>query len=86
MLLSCLSCQLTENRLRHTYRDEDLESIELYLGPSERLHVPIMHDETIIHVNDLQCHVYVHDGKMPLRKKGQGCAIHVFNFIVEHTG
>ncbi|KAF8139716.1 hypothetical protein EV363DRAFT_1392657 [Boletus edulis] len=73
-------------RLRCTYRDEDLEPIEPNLGPSERLHVPIMHDKTIIHANDLQHRVYVCDGKIPLRKKGQGRAIHVSNFIVEHTG
>ena len=30
--------------------------------------------------------LYVHDGKMPLRKKGQGCTIHILDFIVEHTG
>ena len=86
MLSSCSSCQVTKNRLRHTYRDEDLEPIEPNLGPGERLHVPIMHDESIIHANDLQRRVYVRDGKMPLRKKGQGRAIHVSDFIVEHTG
>ena len=86
MLSSCLSFQLTKNRLRHTYRDEDPEPIEPNLSPGERLHVPIMHDESIIHANDLQRRVYVHDGKMPLRKKGQGRAIHVSDFIVEHTG
>ena len=31
-------------------------------------------------------YTYVCDGKMPLRKKGQGRAIHVSDFIVEHTG
>lgn len=45
-----------------------------------------MHDESIFHANDLRRRVYVRDGKMPLRKKGQGRAIHVSDFIVEETG
>jgi hypothetical protein len=48
--------------------------------------VPIFHDESIFHANDLQRRVYVHEGKMPLRKKGQGRAIHVSDFIVEQSG
>ncbi|KAF8546588.1 hypothetical protein OG21DRAFT_1479657 [Imleria badia] len=61
-------------------------TIKPNLGPGERLHVPIMHNKSIIHANDLQHCVYIHDGKMPLRKKGQGCAIHISDFIVEHIG
>jgi len=45
-----------------------------------------MHDESIFRANDLRRRVYVRDGKMPLRKKGHGRAIHVSDFIVEQTG
>ena len=47
-------CPLTKNgRLRHTYTDEELEPVEPNLGPGEKLHIPIMHDETIFRANDL---------------------------------
>ena len=68
------------------YTDNGLEPIEPALRLGKKLHIPLMHDESIIHANNLQHQVYVHDGKMPLRKKGQGRAIHVSDFIVEHTG
>jgi len=45
-----------------------------------------MHDESIVRANELRRRVYVRDGKMPLRKKGQGCAVHISDFIVEQTG
>jgi len=45
-----------------------------------------MHDESIVHANNLHHHVCVQNGKMPLRKKGQGRAIHVSDFIIEETG
>ena len=48
--------------------------------------MPVFHDKSIFHSNELRRRVYVLDGKMPLRKKGQGCAIHVSDFIVEETG
>lgn len=60
--------------------------MEPTLGPREKLHVPVMHDESIFRANELRRRVYVTKGKMPLRKKGQGHAIHVSDFIVEQTG
>lgn len=45
-----------------------------------------MHDESIFRANDLRQCVYIHDGKMPLQKKGHGRAIHVSDFIVKQTG
>ena len=72
--------------MRHKYTDDGLDPEEPQLGPGERLHVPIMHDKTIVHANKLRHQVYVCDGKMPLQKKGQGHVIHVSDFIVEQTG
>ena len=60
--------------------------MEPQLGPGEKLHVSVPHDETLYRANELRRRVYVRGGKMPLRKKGQGRAIHVSDFIVEQTG
>ncbi|KAH9980794.1 hypothetical protein BJV74DRAFT_708390, partial [Russula compacta] len=51
------------------------------LGPGERLHIPIFHDKLIFQVNDLPHKAWIHDGRMPLQKKGQGHAIHMSDFI-----
>lgn len=65
---------------------EQTPVIPVVHGPGEKRHVPIMQDESIFHVQDLAKHVWVKDGKMPLRKKGNGRAIHVSDFIVEESG
>ncbi|KAJ2922656.1 hypothetical protein H1R20_g14444, partial [Candolleomyces eurysporus] len=72
--------------LRTKYDDRTLEPIPPVLQPGERLHVPVFQDESIFRSNDLRRRVWVKDGKTPLRKKGQGRAIHVSDFIVEQTG
>jgi len=72
--------------LRRIYQDEDLEPIEPTLGLGDKLHVSIYHDESICRSNELRCRVWVRNGKMPLRKKGEGCAIHISDFIGEQTG
>lgn len=66
--------------------NEELEPIEPNMGPSKKLYIPIIHNETIFHANGLCCHVYMHNGKIPLREKGQGCVIHISDFIVKHIG
>ncbi|KIJ46711.1 hypothetical protein M422DRAFT_249876 [Sphaerobolus stellatus SS14] len=77
---------LSYERLRYSYTDEDLEPVPPVLIPEEQLHIPIFHDKSIFCSNDLQHRVWIRDGHMPLRKKGQGRAIHVSDFIVEQTG
>ena len=66
LMIRYCDCQLTDHRLRWTYRDDDLEPIKPNLGPGELLHVPIFHDESIFQVNELPRQVWVHDGRMPL--------------------
>ncbi|KAI9568928.1 hypothetical protein HD554DRAFT_2204886 [Boletus coccyginus] len=64
-----------ERYLTMTMSDDDLEPIEPQLGSGKKVHVPVFHDECIFRANDL-CHwVYVHDGRMPLRKKVQASQI-----------
>ncbi|KAI6131239.1 hypothetical protein EDD16DRAFT_1468478, partial [Pisolithus croceorrhizus] len=61
------------------YTDNELEPTEPQLGPNEKLHIPLMHDETIFCANELY-------GKMPLCKKGEGHAIHVSDWTVKQSG
>ncbi|KIJ27974.1 hypothetical protein M422DRAFT_270825 [Sphaerobolus stellatus SS14] len=72
--------------LRCIYRDEELEPIEPSLPPGEKLHIPVYHNESICHSNELWHQVWVREGRMPLRKKGEGCTIHILGFIIEQTG
>ena len=71
---------------RTNFDDNTLEPIQPTLKPGEKKHIPVHHDESIFRSNELQQRVWVKDGKMPLRKKGQGKAIHVSDFITEETG
>ena len=71
---------------RTTFDDETLEPIQPILKPGEKKHIPVHHYESIFRSNELRQRVWVKDGKMPLRKKGQGKAIHVSDFIIEKTG
>lgn len=76
-----------ENESCHfQYEDADLDTIHPKLFPHQHLHVPIFHDESIFRSNELRRRVWLTKGKMPLRKKGNGRAIHVSDFIVEETG
>jgi len=80
---------IAENEhLRNMYDNKDLEIIQPTLNPGtmEWKHVPVHHDKSIFWSNKLQQRVWVKGGRMPLRKKGQGKAIHVSDFITEEVG
>ncbi|KIJ39843.1 hypothetical protein M422DRAFT_257445 [Sphaerobolus stellatus SS14] len=49
-----LTSFLGYERLYYTYSDMELELIPPVIWPGEKLHVPIFHDESIFHSNDLQ--------------------------------
>ncbi|KAI0244991.1 hypothetical protein BJV78DRAFT_1277581 [Lactifluus subvellereus] len=75
--------------VKYRYDDVTLESIDPILGPGEKLHILVDHDESVIRPNELRRRVYIKggkNGKMPLRKKGLRKAIHVSGWIVEETG
>ncbi|KAI6138250.1 hypothetical protein BKA82DRAFT_4021275 [Pisolithus tinctorius] len=40
--------------LQRTYTDDSLEPVEPQLGPGEQLHILVMHDESIVHANELR--------------------------------
>jgi hypothetical protein len=63
-----------------------LEAVAPKLKPGEKLHIPIHQDKSIFRSNELRRRVWSKDGKIPLRKKGQGQSLHVSDFVVEHTG
>ena len=72
---------IAENKhLRNMYSDKDLEIIQPTINPGtgERKHIPVHHNESIFRSNELQQRVWVMGGKILLRKKGQGKAIHVY--------
>ncbi|KAH6879968.1 hypothetical protein BKA70DRAFT_1127028 [Coprinopsis sp. MPI-PUGE-AT-0042] len=77
---------LANERLRYQFDEKTLEPIAPVLKDGEKLHIPVFQDETIIRSNDLRRRVWAKDGRLPIRKKGQGHSIHVSDFIVEYTG
>jgi hypothetical protein len=70
----------------YTYDDKTMEPIPPVLGPGEKLHIPVAHDESIFHVNKHPRRAWLADGQQPLRKKGHGRAIHISDFILETHG
>jgi hypothetical protein len=56
------------------------------LQPDEKIHILVTHDETTFHSNDGRNSGWASDNEQPLRKKGQGCAIHISDFIYETIG
>ncbi len=56
------------------------------LQPGEQIHILVTHDETTFHSNDGRNSGWAPDHEQPLRKKGQGRAIHISDFICETIG
>ena len=46
----------------------------------------VVHDECIFYSNDGKCGIWVKNGEMPLRKKGNGRSIMVSEFLTEVNG
>jgi hypothetical protein len=72
--------------LRYHFDEETLQPIPPKLKPGEKVHIPVVQDESIFRSNELQQRVWSKDGKLPLCKKGQGRSIHVSDFNVELMG
>jgi len=66
--------------------ERECKSIPPKLKSGEKVHIPVVQDESIFRSNELRRRVWSKDGKLPLRKKGQGRSIHVSDFNVELTG
>ena len=79
--------KIAENEhLQNQYDDTTLDIIPPSLPVNQWKHVPIHHDKSIFQPNELLQKVWTKNGNMPLRKKGQGKAIHVSDFITEELG
>ena len=75
---------LTSNiyvRFFHEYEGEDMEPLPAVFADKE--HIPIYQDESTFHTNEYRHRIWTKVGQQPLRKKGNGRAIHVSDFITE---
>jgi len=68
-------------RFFHKYDGDEIEPLLTIFADKE--HIPVFQDESIFHTNEYQHCVWVKDGQQPLKKKGNGQAIHVSDFITE---
>lgn len=66
------------------------ENMDIHINPElaadQQLHVLVTHDETLFHANDGRKSGWAPDSEQPLRKKGQGRAIHISEFLCETIG
>lgn len=68
------------------YEGEAMDAISPMLGVGERELIFVTHDECIFCSNDGKRGIWVLDGEMPLRKKGNGRSIMVSEFLSEACG
>lgn len=77
--------KILERRMT-TYEGKKMEPVLPMLGIEERELIFITHDECIFYSNDGKRGIWIHNGMMPLRKKGNGKSIMVSEFISEACG
>jgi hypothetical protein len=68
------------------YIGDTMEPVYPELAPGEQVHIIINHDESIFHVNDMKRRMWLLKGQQPLKKKGNGRAVHVSDFVTELIG
>ena len=68
------------------YDDKTLEPIPPILGPGEKEHVLVAQDECTVSTNDHPHRMWLKDNQQPLKKKGNGCGVHISDWICETTG
>ena len=68
------------------YDGEFMDRICLNLPEGEKERILVVHDESIFYSNDGKRGVWTKDGKMPLRKKGNGRSIMISEFLTEING
>ena len=66
--------------------DDTLDITYPNLHPDEQVHIIINHDEMSVATNEQRRQLWLAEGQQPLRRKGNGCSIHVSDFILETTG
>ncbi len=68
------------------YKEEEMDAISLVLRPEERELILITYDECIFYTNDGKKKIWIPDGEMLLRKKGNEKSIMVSEFLLEACG
>jgi hypothetical protein len=68
------------------YDDVTMEPIPPTLAPGEQEHVLVPQDECIVNVNEGPRRRWLKGDQQPLKKKGNGRAIHICGWICETTG
>lgn len=68
------------------YDDTTLEPIPPTLGPGEKEHVLVPQDECIVSTNEARRRAWMQEHQQPLKRKGNGRAIHICGYICETTG
>lgn len=68
------------------YDDNTLAPIPPTLAPGEKEHVVVYQDESIFHTNEYRRRQWLLSDQQALKKKGNGHAIHVSDFICEPSG
>jgi hypothetical protein len=63
------------------YDGNEMEPLPTVLAKKE--HIPVYQDESIFHTSESRRRAWLKDGQQPLKKKGNGQAIHVSDFITE---
>jgi hypothetical protein len=66
------------------------DNLEIQINPElnegEKLHVSVVHDETVFQANDGLEAGWMPNGENPLRKKGHGRSLHVSDFLTDTIG
>jgi len=70
-------------RYMATYDDETLDRIPPTLLPGDKKHVLVYQDESIFHSNEYRRRSWLAQDQQAIRKKGNGRAVHVSDFISE---
>ena len=73
-------------RYMATYDDETLDRIPPTLLPGDKEHVLVYQDESIFHTNEYRWQSWLAQDQQAIRKKGNGRAVHVSDFISETIG
>ena len=73
-------------RYMATYDDETLDRIPPTLLPGDKEHVLVYQDESIFHSNEYRWRSWLAQDQQAIRKKGNGWAVHVSDFISEMIG
>ena len=68
------------------YKGEEMDTIPPILRPEERELILITHDKCIFYTNDGKKKIWIPDGEMLLRKKGNEKSIMVSEFLSEACG